>query len=390
MKKYIMIICISFLLIGCSNKDNASSASSTLPPDEVDEINNESNYSEIEDDNSANIQSTFEITSSEICNIVFGKNVDNYSKNINGYDVDVFPNGDYFLFCVSSIDEDFPMLIYTYDQSASGTSESSTELIKPFYNLFSDNENIKFGNCNIGESMRTIITYAYVINSCPEDFIPTIQVCPDTDYFLSTDAEKYKIACIEGRYDDIFYDVQSYIENTNPPSYDSAYIIQSSLSPIMDDWENIEVQYDSVEKYALFYYTNVNSINNNIHFVPYATSNERNIFVLMGFYDSDWLFFEHIILSSDENILFSTTNNKIEDVIDGGKIYEADTFSLNDNDLQEILSHSNYTIRFKAQDDTFKDYEISAEEYEAFVSIAKFQNVRNILSDLLYHFQKRL
>ena len=38
----------------------------------------------------------------------------------------------------------------------------------------------------------------------------------------------------------------------------------------------------------------------------------------------------------------------------------------------------------------FKDYEMTSEEYEALISISKFQNVRNILSDLLSHFQNRM
>lgn len=56
--------------------------------------------------------------------------------------------------------------------------------------------------------------------------------------------------------------------------------------------------------------------------------------------------------------------------------------------IEELLSSPSHTIRFTAHDDTHKDYEMSREEYEALSVISNFQDVRNILSDLLFWFQE--
>ncbi|MBD5394989.1 MAG: hypothetical protein HDR71_12170 [Lachnospiraceae bacterium] len=394
-KSKFIIAIFAILLAGCGQKDSTSTNSAEAPElvsEGTDVLVNEKADNEVvlsqENTNDTPI-STFNISAVDIAKTIYGKSVDSYSKNINEYHVDVFPDENYFVFCVSSVEENFPMLVYTYDQSKSGTRESSDNLIKPFLDSLSDTQNIKVGACNTDDSSRDVISYAYIIDSDITNFTPTVQISSDTDYFLHADTEEYKLACTEGRYNDIFHDVQSYIDECNPPTYDSAYTIQSILSPIINDWESIKVEYDSIENHATFYYSNVENINNDIHFVPYALTNERNIRSLIGFYDSDWLFFDSIIISSDDNIRISASKNKIEDVVNGGRVYEAYIYAIDDDDLNQLLSSPDHTIRFKGKNDDYIDYAMTDKEYEALVAISKFQNVRNILSDLLFHFQKR-
>lgn len=333
---------------------------------------------------------TFSMSSADISAIVYGINVESFSKSTDKYTIDVFPYNDYLLFCVTSNNDLFPSCIYAYDQAKGGTPESAINLLQPFLDTLSKDQNIQSGTYGLGGSLRRVLYCVWVDGFDYKEFPFTIQILPDVDYFLFADINEYKSACSEGRYNDIFFDVQSYIDEYNPPTYDNAYTLQSVLSPIIDNWENIEVKYDSVENYATFYYSNVEKINNDIHFVPYALTNERNIRSLIGFYNSNWLFFNSIIISSDENISISTSNNKIEDIIDGDKIYEAYIYTIEDDDLNQLISFPNHTIRFKGENGDFKDYEMTSEEYEALISISKFQNVRNILSDLLFHFQNRM
>lgn len=339
-------------------------------------------------ESSDSLEQTFALSSDDIAQIIYGEKVDSFSKQTDEYIVDVFPNKDYFVFCVTLEGENYPFLVYTYDQAQAGTANSAEALIQPFIDTLTENKNLKTSSYNVSDSSRKIISCAWVNDSAAKNFPFTMQLSPDTDYFLYADIEEYKLACKEGRYDDILSDVQTYIDNANPPSYDNAYILQSILLPIVEDWEYIEVQYDPVENYAKFFYTDTNSINANVHFVPYASTNEKKIRLLIGFYDSDWLFFDRITISSNENIRISASDDgKIEDVMNGGKIYEAYDISLDDDDLEELLSSEEHIIRFESKNGTYKDYEMSDKEYKALSSISKFQDVRNILSDLLFHFQ---
>ncbi len=388
-KQIILILLLIFVFSGCRMNDSdpkqTKSVSKTSAP------TNSIQESAVEDSTPQrpSFSNTFEISASDIARTIYGKDVEYFSKNVSGFNVDVFPNENYLLFCVSSEKSDFPILIYAYDQSKGGTPESSANLIQPFIDTLPSTLDIQCEAFNLGDSMRRIVYCAWIKNSNAQDFPLTLQILPDTDYFFFADIDEYLNACAEGRYNDILANVQTYIENTNPPEYDNAYTLQTILTPICKEWNNIEVQYDSVEKEATFFYSNVNCISDDIHFVPYAKTNEKYINLLMGFYDSDWLFFDEIILSSDENITISVSKKKIEDVISGGTIYEAYDASLDDKALEQLLQYSGYTLRFKGKNDDFKDYEVTSNEYEALITIAKFQNVRNILSDLLYHFQMR-
>ncbi len=396
-KKCIVLLFITLFLFGCENPsklpvDNSSQAETIQSEISVqnEPLTQESTLNTLSSTEESSNLCTFGISSKEIAQIIYNKETDFYSKNINDYNVDVFPNEDYLLFCVTLKEDKFPSLIYAYDQSKPGRDKSSDALIQTFIENFSIESEVRHTSFNLGNSSNQMVSCLYVKNSKVADFPLTIQIPPKTDYFLTIDAEDYEVACKEGRYNDILADVQSYIVSTSPPSYDSAYELISVLTPIVEHWDSIEINYDSIEKVAIFTYAGVNKINSNIHFVPYATTNEKLIHSLIGFYDSDWIFFEDIIISSNENIEISASYDKLEKVANNGQIYEAyDTTFENDN-IEELLSSPTHTIRFVAKDGSFKDYMMSDKEYEALVTIAKFQNVRNNLSDLQFHFQQRL
>ena len=392
-KPFILILILSLILTGCQTETDANTSTlkkigaemenpSPIIPTQAPSSDTEPNQKNI-------FSNTFEISASSIAQNIYGKNVESFSKDIAGYNVDIFPNEDYLLFCVSSKEDDFPMLIYAYDQAKGGTPESASDLIQPFINTLPSSFDVQCEAYNLSDSSRQIVYCAWIKNSNAQSFPLTIQIIPDTDYFLFTDIDEYKNACTEGRYNDIFSSVHSYIDSTNPPVYDNAYILQSILTPIYEDWKNIDVQYDSVEKNAFFYYSDVNTISDSIHFIPYAKTNEKEIHAIIGFYDSDWLFFDEIIISSDENLTVSVSKNKIEEVINGKTIYEAYDITLDNDTLEQLLQSPIHTLRFKGKNDSYKDYEMTDREYKALITIAKFQNVRNILSDLLFRFQQR-
>ena len=384
----LLFICI--LTCGCSSHDdiNTQDTASAIPDPSV-EIE-QSEQSEADTIHNPHLES-FEMSSLEIARFIYGDDVEYYSQNIGSYTVDIFPKNEYLLFCVSTSQSNFPILVYAYDQTKSGTSSSCDELLLPFIKNFSNTSDVLYNaySVNCGDSSRHIISCVWIKDSNLQDYPLTVQLLPPTDYFLSVDIDWYNSACNEGRYNDIFDSVNSYIQNTDPPGYDNAYSIKSCLAPIMEHWDNVSVTYDPIDNYATFYYSGADCINDTIHLVPYATTDDKNIHVLTGFYDTDWLFFNRITISSSENITFSTNNNKIEDVISGNRIYEAYDTSWSEDEISEFLSSSQHIIRFSNANSESQDFEVTSQEFDAISYISHFYNIRNILSDLRYHFQLR-
>lgn len=388
----LILFLVCLLTCGCSSQNNNKQSENSAPPvssSETDQYEQlESNPVIIQD---SHLES-FEMSSLDIARLIYGKDVDYYSQDIGTYTVDVFPKDEYLLFCVSTSQSNYPILVYAYDQSRGGTSTSSDELLLPFIENFSDISDVLHDAYSIdrGDSSRHIVSCVWIKGSDLQNYQLTLQITPPADYFLSVDTDWYNSACNEGRYNDIFDSINSYIENTNPPSYDNAYLLKSYLAPIMAHWGNISIAYDAIDNYATFYYSGVDCISDNIHLVPYATTNDRNIFVLSGFYNTDWLFFDKITISSSENITFFVGHNKTEDVISGNRIYEAYDISLDEDEISELLSSSEHTIRFSGVNATHLDFEVTSQEFDAISCISNFYNIRNILSDLRYHFQLRL
>lgn len=390
MKKKILALTCILLLTGCSANTNTPSIS-----DEISDTPDASSSSSSENDSAElDVESeitTFGMSSSDISSKIFNEQIDGYSVSIDDYDVDVFPYENYLLYCVRMSNEESPILIYIYDQKYHGTAKYSEALLQEFLSSLDIFPNVNMQNVSLDNGF--LISCAWIPNSHANDFPLSVKYLPQTDYFLSCDIDEYNAACIEGRYDDLFADINTYINTSNPPTYDSAYSIQAALSPIMEYWDELEVMYDPVENFAQFYCANVTDLDNNIHFVPYAASNERNIHARIGFYSSDWLFFDNIIITASDNLYINCLGSKkIEDVTQNGSVLELYNYTFDDDDdLAQLLTTSDHIIRFSSHyADESVDYEMSEEEFTALKRISNFQGMYNFLSDLRFNFELRM
>ena len=387
MKKAVLLLTCVFL-VGCS-VPASSEVDNVQPQEESEEFEDvENEYTDIEPELAL---INFGISSSDISKSIYGDNISGYSVAIDDYIVDVYPHDNYILYCAKMENEDYPMLIYMYDQEHLGTYEYSQNLIDLFLqnNSLDNISSIKTQAVKLDK--QKLIYCAWIKASNAVDFPLSVAYLPDNDYFFTVNQEEYKSLYEQGNYDKIYDNVTKYIDDNTPELYDSAYTIQKILEPIIDNWDSLTIYYDEVDKYSTFYDSAVTSLGNDIHFVPYATSRDKNINAIVGFYNTDWLFFDNITITSTDNIKVNASDySKIEDVCDNGNILESYRYEIYDDDLQNLLAEQEHIIRFSnTREQKNIDYDMTQAEFDALSKISSFQNVRNILSDLLFRFNLR-
>lgn len=240
--------------------------------------------------------------------------------------------------------------------------------------------------------------YSDSVNKKLKDIYDSVCISPDmdidfnhTDFFSSFDNyDEFNSYVVSGQYD-IIYDMASkHIQNTDISDNDNAYTLLSTLQPIKDIWDEIDIRYDEVENYATFYYKGLDSISDSCHFVPYSTSVDRNIFVLSGFYNDDWIFFDNLLIESNDSPLKpSTFRDKIEEVKNNGVIYEAQVYTFDDSDINTFNTLDSHNIKFKNdRNQSELTYLLSSDEESAFDAISKFWDIRNAISNLAYSYYK--
>lgn len=214
----------------------------------------------------------------------------------------------------------------------------------------------------------------------------------ENDFFSNIDKEEYYSNYHSGRYDLIYEDVLGYINEYTPIDTDNAYTLKEILDPVMEVWDDVAINYDSFEEQASFYCNGVQNISQTIHFVPYATTKDRNIFVSVGFMSDDWLFTDDIqIKTSDDYIRLYSPITETQDVLNGGMIQEMFSYSFDDDDIAEFNTSNSHVMRFSNDDSgRYLDFTMTKEEEHAFDVISRFWNVRNQLDDLAYNYYRRL
>ena len=205
-------------------------------------------------------------------------------------------------------------------------------------------------------------------------------------YFDSTDYEAYENIVRSGVWDELYAAIKEF----DPQEDDPAYMVLQYLDPVMEHWDSISIEYDDFDNLSRFYYGDLKDLSSTIHFVPFASSNEPKIFVKVGFYADDWIFFDDIKLNTDESYHagWSRTIDKVEDVTNGG-ILEYLIYSLEDKDIEQFFTSETHKIRFFNRDnEKHYDFDLSDQEVEAFEVIKDFYWVRNDILDTAYDYYK--
>ncbi len=170
------------------------------------------------------------------------------------------------------------------------------------------------------------------------------------DFFLNEDnVEFYKDALNKAEYKEIYENVISYLNDNDVHGNDSAYQIKEIIEPIHDNLDKVEVHYDDFDNVSTMYYQGMTDINGDNYFIPYVSSENTDMSLLVGFEKEGWLFADKLYFN-----------------IDGDKEY----FGSFDPD-RDVL-----------------DKTLSNESLEALKTIYSLRNIRSDLNSVLINFQK--
>ena len=148
-----------------------------------------------------------------------------------------------------------------------------------------------------------------------------------------------------------------------------------------------DITIDTVENVTTVQYKSVNKIDSNTCVIPTVTISEgtASIEYQLGFTKQGWLFFDDIIVSSDNKESKSKSFDHfdiIRDTIRGGTVqeYVFDSYF----DIADFAEDSNVTIRFKNEDErkTF-DHTLSSNEINAALTLEQVQKLHNELYRLI-------
>lgn len=161
------------------------------------------------------------------------------------------------------------------------------------------------------------------------------------------------------------------------------------LSNILNDCSSLaeliskcDVRIDTVEKETTIYYKGLDEISRTVCVVPYLSATSKystSPDYQLGFIKSGWLFFDEVIVASDNVDSKSMTCNYYEpvhDVLSGGSIAEyVYTGYLN---IAPFAADSNPVIRFKNSDtkETY-DHQLSTIEIEAVTTLSEISKLHS-------------
>lgn len=211
-----------------------------------------------------------------------------------------------------------------------------------------------------------------------------------SDFFLDEEnIEFYERALNRAEYKDIYDRVTSYIdENGDIQESDSAYEIKGILEPIQESMDKVEVQYDDFDNTSTIYYQGMTDISSENYFIPYVSSDNSEMSLLLGFEKEGWLFTDRLYLNIDGEKEFYGTFNADTQVLDGGTIREEYTDNNYDEELIErIINADEVKMRFEGENGEL-DKDLTANDIDALKTIYSLRNVRGELSSILNNFQK--
>jgi len=208
------------------------------------------------------------------------------------------------------------------------------------------------------------------------------------DFFLDEEnVELYRNALNTAEYQEIYNKATSYLDDNEVSEYDSANEIIEILEPIQDYMDEIEVEYDDFDDVSTLYYQGLNDISSENYIVPFITTEENSMNLLVGFEKENWLFAENVIFNIDgERESFGTFDFDTETL--GGRLIREEDIKTNIDDelIEEIVEADEVKMRFEGSKGEL-DYTLTANDINAIKTISSFNGIRNELSNLLHRFE---
>ncbi|GIO25297.1 hypothetical protein [Oceanobacillus sp. J11TS1] len=197
----------------------------------------------------------------------------------------------------------------------------------------------------------------------------------------------YKNALNKAEYKEIYDTASTYVDNNDVSEYDSANEIIEILEPIQDYMEDIEIQYDDFDEVSTIYYKGLNDISSENYIVPFITTEDNTMNLLVGFEKENWLFADDVIFNIDGERETIGTFDFDTETLGGRLIREEDIKTNVDEELiEEIVEADEVKMRFEGSKGEL-DYTLTTNDINAIKTLSSFNGIRNELSNLLYRFE---
>lgn len=381
MKKLFLTLFVVLSLVACDN--NVKNSSESLEIDEENhEINNDKKLG-------ITIEDIVEVESVQT-------NIDDYSKiktyeSHNGMTIDVINRENTLHFFVYTFKgEEFPSVVITRTNTVPVVNEEAVEILTDIV-LSLDEDVYPFVDVIPGVEEEDYLTVGIVFNNERDItelpvFISEIAI---NDFFFDDDnISFYNESSNRAAYEKLYERVLSYIEENDLKGHDSAYEIIDILQPVQKSMEKVEIQYDDFNNVATIYYQGLTDISSQNHIVPFITTNDNKMNILVGFEKDGWLFADNLHFNIDGEQESFGSFDPDRHTLGGSRIREEYIKTNYDDDLTEMIINANEVrMRFKGDKGNL-DYTLTNDDIEALKTIQTFNGVRNDLSNLLYRFDK--
>jgi hypothetical protein len=363
---------------GCEKKDNnaaASVAKAEQGTRKKDEPKNE-----------------FSNSVDSMAKIAFGNNIDRIEKTVGENTIYLYQDGYKKYFFVAKSDSSNPYLIYAFDSSAVGTTEHLEDtLIKilteeKYIDLVDDDEiSIEDNGTNVS------VIRCYMQDSEYNNFQLDLDIHDGQDFIPYMGSDNIENLINAGKIGELQNNVENYISEENPRTYDSVWKMKDIIDSLTTYWGSVEVKYDDFAKKSKIYYKGITDINEDYHLVPYTTTESSSMSFLIGFYASDWLFFDKIEISKGGDYIHIPVSRtmKLEDVMPDATVFERiDNPSLiSKEDIDTLSTDSGSVIRFSnSTDGSVIDFNLSNNEINALKTINSISEKYVELSNTVFRY----
>lgn len=159
----------------------------------------------------------------------------------------------------------------------------------------------------------------------------------------------------------------------------------------MNCMKNVSVEHDDLTGKTQVDYGGITGLSQDVHF--YTSIQDGFVHYWIGFYSSDWLFFDKIYIKPDNGDVQARTYSSYDvtrDILDFG-ISESVQISFYDKDLQVLRTADSISIRFENSENGSKlDVELSEDEIRAIDVLNDLNDCHKEISGMIYSLSEPL
>lgn len=385
LRKYLLLIVpLILLLSGCGKGDT-----STVTKEKETSSNN---VEEKEEKNELDIDKKLGFTTQDILNLELFK--DESDKKLrsyqleNGLKVDTMndEHGTFRFFAYYKDDSEYPSALLLKNNG--NNKDLSVNTLDTLYVEFSDE--LKDVTEVVKDENDEYYMTGFIFNEELEyDTLPkSLSEITDDDFFLKDgNVEFYNKAINNGDYKALYDKILTYINGNEVDEFDSAHEILEIIEPVESVLENVEINYDDIENLATIYYKGLNDVSSQNYIVPYITTKDKDMNILLGFEKDGWLFFDEIIFNIDGEVEKLYSLDPETSTLGGSKIRETIIKDYDEELIDKLINAKEVKMRFSGKNGEL-DYTLTDVDIKALKVIRMFNDLYPTLPNLEYRFNR--